>query len=179
LSRAKSIDITENWKKNFNEDTPREEFPKLLVSIGSGVSMIKINSYNSFERVSGTMIGGGTLLGLSNLMTGERDFNTIIEKAQLGNNANVDFLVKDIYGDKSQIEGLSGDILASSFAKVANEQESGDIKNRYEKNDILNSLVTMISFNIGQLAYYCSSMNDIKTIYFVGSYSRDNYLAMQ
>jgi pantothenate kinase len=83
--------------------------------------MIKINSYNSFERVSGTMIGGGTLLGLSNLMTGEKDFNEIIHRAQQGNNANVDFLVKDIYGDNSKIEGLSGDILASSFAKVANE----------------------------------------------------------
>ena len=43
--------------------------------------MIKINSYNSFERVSGTMIGGRTLLGLSNLMTGEKDFNEIIYKA--------------------------------------------------------------------------------------------------
>ena len=48
---------------------------KMLVSIGSGVSMIKVSSNGHFERVSGTMIGGGTLVGLSNLLTGIRDFD--------------------------------------------------------------------------------------------------------
>lgn len=49
---------------------------KMLVSIGSGVSMIKVNPVTGkFERVSGTMIGGGTLVGLSNLLTGISDFD--------------------------------------------------------------------------------------------------------
>lgn len=49
---------------------------KLLVSIGSGVSMIKVNPFTGkFDRVSGTMIGGGTLVGLSNLLTGISDFD--------------------------------------------------------------------------------------------------------
>jgi type II pantothenate kinase len=52
---------------------------KMLVSIGSGVSMIKVSANGKFERVSGTMIGGGTLVGLSNLLTGIRDFDQIIE----------------------------------------------------------------------------------------------------
>lgn len=66
------------------EEEKESDFPKLLVSIGSGVSMIKVNDINNFERVGGTMIGGGTLLGLSNLLTGIKDFDTIIEKAQAG-----------------------------------------------------------------------------------------------
>ena len=53
----------------------------MLVSIGSGVSMIKVVDSNNFARVGGTMIGGGTLLGLSNLLTGIKDFDTIIEMA--------------------------------------------------------------------------------------------------
>jgi len=52
---------------------------KMLVSIGSGVSMIKVSNDGTFERVSGTMIGGGTLVGLSNLLTGIKDFDTIIK----------------------------------------------------------------------------------------------------
>ena len=52
---------------------------KMLVSIGSGVSMIKVSNGGKFERVSGTMIGGGTLVGLSNLLTGVRDFDEIID----------------------------------------------------------------------------------------------------
>ncbi len=43
--------------------------------------MIKVDDFNKFERVGGTMIGGGTLLGLANLMTGVRDFDQIIEMA--------------------------------------------------------------------------------------------------
>ena len=66
------------------EEEKSSDFPKLLVSIGSGVSLIKVNDINNFERVGGTMIGGGTLLGLANLMTGIHDFDTIIEKAQAG-----------------------------------------------------------------------------------------------
>jgi pantothenate kinase len=70
----------------------------MLVSIGSGVSIIKVNNFSSFERVSGTMIGGGTLLGLANLLTGVKDFDEITKLANQGNNAEVDMLVKDIYG---------------------------------------------------------------------------------
>ncbi len=53
----------------------------MLVSIGSGVSMIKVNNNGQFERVSGTMIGGGTLMGLSNLLTGVKDFDQIVKIA--------------------------------------------------------------------------------------------------
>jgi len=103
-------------------DHAKDGFPKLLVSCGSGVSIIKVNDFSSYERVAGTMIGGGTLLGLSNLLTGERDFDTIIKMAQEGDNSNVDMLVKDIYGENSPFKDLQGDLLASSFAKVAADQ---------------------------------------------------------
>jgi pantothenate kinase len=132
------------------------EFPKLLVSIGSGVSMIKVNNFSSYERVSGTMIGGGTLLGLSNLLTGINDFDSIIEMSKKGDHTKVDMLVKDIYGQNSPIKGLHGDLLASSFAKVAYDNEfdkkmkyNEETSKKYSKEDILNSLVFMISFNIG------------------------------
>lgn len=176
--KIKRMDMAEAWKKEYFEHLPLDDYPKLLVSIGSGVSIIKVNSYNSYERIGGTMIGGGTLLGLSNLLTGLRDFETIIRKAQCGNNGNVDMLVKDIYGEKSPFKELQGDILASSFAKMANDTKEGVLKDRYNEEDILNSLVTMISFNIGQLAYYCASLHKVKSIYFVGGYVRDNFLGM-
>jgi pantothenate kinase len=106
--------------KRMGTDESGFEFPMLLVSIGSGVSIIKVHDFNHFERVSGTMIGGGTLIGLANLLTGNREFDKIIAKAQTGNNAHVDMLVKDIYGENSPFH-LKGDLLASSFAKVAND----------------------------------------------------------
>ena len=138
----------------------------MLVSIGSGVSIIKVNNFSSFERVSGTMIGGGTLLGLANLLTGVKDFDEITKLAIKGNNAEVDMLVKDIYGNDTPFKGLTGDLLASSFAKVAFDNEFdgklrfNDIsKGKYKKEDVLNSLVYMISFNIGQLAYLTAQLH--------------------
>mmetsp|Transcript_24068 Transcript_24068/g.29906 ORF Transcript_24068/g.29906 Transcript_24068/m.29906 type:complete len:129 (+) Transcript_24068:587-973(+) len=126
------------------------------------------------------MIGGGTLLGLSNLLTGINDFDRIIELAQSGSNSNVDMLVSDIYGDNSPFKELAGDLLASSFAKVAQDQgtdpAASSLKQKYSDGDVLSSLVTMISFNIGQLAYYTAKLHNIRTIYFVGSYVRSNVL---
>ena len=83
--------------KQFLPDV-EEPYPKLLVSIGSGVSIIKIDGFDSFQRVSGTMIGGGTLLGLSNMLTGINDFDTILSLAEQGDNKEIDMLVRDIYG---------------------------------------------------------------------------------
>ena len=125
---------------------------KLLVSIGSGVSMIKVNPVTGkFDRVSGTMIGGGTLVGLSTLLTGISDFDEIIETSKRGQNSGVDMLVQDIYGEQNPFKGLSGDLVASSFAKVANDHTTpGDqIKEKYKKEDVLHSLMFMISVNIG------------------------------
>ncbi len=101
------------------------------------------------------MIGGGTLLGLANLLTGVNDFDTILSLSKTGDNNNVDMLVRDIYGDSSPFKELKGDLLASSFAKVASDNDFDghlkfdDVSSKYKKEDILNSLVFMISFNIG------------------------------
>jgi pantothenate kinase len=53
----------ESGEEKFEETT--ETFPKLLVNIGSGVSIIKVNSQNSFERISGTCVGGGKGIKIS------------------------------------------------------------------------------------------------------------------
>ena len=149
------------------------------------MSIIKVNNFSSFERVSGTMIGGGTLLGLANLLTGINDFDTILEMSKRGDNNNVDMLVKDIYGDNSPFKDLRGDLLASSFAKVAFDNEFDgklrfdDISGKYKKEDVLNSLVFMISFNIGQLAYMAGQVHNVDQIYFIGNYVRGHELAME
>ena len=60
-------------------------------------------------------------------------------------------LVRDIYGDKNPFKDLKGEWLASSFAKVANDHNtpSDKIMEMYKKEDMLHSLMYMISFNIG------------------------------
>lgn len=57
------------------EDRPSPQFPCMLVNIGSGVSIIKVDDYGKFERISGTSLGGGTLWGLLSLLTGADSFD--------------------------------------------------------------------------------------------------------
>ena len=54
---------------------PTPQLPCLLVNIGSGVSIIKVDEDGAYERVSGTSLGGGTLWGLLSLLTPATTFD--------------------------------------------------------------------------------------------------------
>ncbi|KAK9165065.1 hypothetical protein Scep_000256 [Stephania cephalantha] len=137
-------------RKEFVQIDQNDLFPYLLVNIGSGVSMIKVDGEGKFKRVSGTNVGGGTYWGLGKLLTKCKSFDELLELSQRGDNKVVDMLVGDIHGcmDYSEV-GLSASTIASSFGKVIfGDKELED----YSPEDISLSLLRMISSNIGQLS---------------------------
>ncbi|KAK4902827.1 hypothetical protein LTR27_000766 [Elasticomyces elasticus] len=103
-------------------------YPYLLVNIGSGVSMIKVSGPSQFERIGGTAMGGGTLWGLLSLLTGARTFDDMLALAAKGDNAPVDLLVGDIYGEGMGYEkiGFSDRTIASSFGKVLKRKREAE-----------------------------------------------------
>jgi len=102
-------------------------FPYLLVHIGSGVSIIKVDGERSYERISGTSLGGGTFLGLCQLLTNCTDFDDLLKLCAKGDNTNVDMLVGDIYGTDYTKIGLKADTIASSFGKILMEASRAPI----------------------------------------------------
>lgn len=62
------------------ESHPTPQLPCLLVNIGSGVSLIKVDEDGEYERVSGTSLGGGTLWGLLSLLTPATNFDGKLRK---------------------------------------------------------------------------------------------------
>jgi pantothenate kinase len=62
-------------EKQFVQIDQSDLFPYLLVNIGSGVSMIKVDGEGQYERVSGTNVGGGTFWGLGRLLTKCKNFD--------------------------------------------------------------------------------------------------------
>jgi type II pantothenate kinase len=64
-------------------------FPYLLVNIGSGVSIVKVDGEGQYERISGSSVGGGTFWGLSRLLTGLHNFDDMLAMSAKGNNSNV------------------------------------------------------------------------------------------
>ena len=71
-----------------------------------GVSILKVESDDKFERIGGTATGGGTFWGLGKLLTKAKDFDDLLELAAAGDHRNVDMLVRDIYGEKDNYQTL-------------------------------------------------------------------------
>ena len=94
-------------------------FPLLVVNIGSGVSIIKVDDPNNMRRISGTAVGGGTFYGLCKLLTRCETFEEAMDMADRGDSRRVNMLVSDIYGGSYDRVGLPGSITASFFGKAA------------------------------------------------------------
>lgn len=159
---------------------PSPKLPCLLVNIGSGVSIIKVDDFGKFERVSGTSLGGGTLWGLLSLLTEAESFDEMLELSEQGDNANVDMLVGDIYGSVGLNHlGLKSSTIASSFGKVFRKDPSssaprnaGERRKKFKSEDICKSLLYAISNNIGQIAYMNAEKYNLDRIYFGGCFIR-------
>ncbi|KIY46306.1 pantothenate kinase [Fistulina hepatica ATCC 64428] len=152
------------------ESNPVPQLPCLLVNIGSGVSIIKVDEYGSFERVSGTSLGGGTLWGLLSLLTPATTFDEMLTFSERGDNASVDMLVGDIYGQDYSRLGLKSTMIASTFGKVF--KRGGQEKAKFSAEDISKSLLYAVSNNIGQIAFMNAEKYNLDRIYFGGCFIR-------
>jgi type II pantothenate kinase len=155
---------------------PSPIYPYLLCNIGSGVSMLKVSAPNTFERIGGSSLGGGTLWGLLSLLTPAAGFDEMLNLSETGDNTNVDMLVGDIYGADYLKVGLKSSTIASTFGKVARKSkergpDSGPLKG-FNPQDISRSLLFAISNNIGQITYLQAQLHDLQHIYFGGSFIR-------
>uniref|UniRef100_F7A9D7 4'-phosphopantetheine phosphatase n=2 Tax=Ornithorhynchus anatinus TaxID=9258 RepID=F7A9D7_ORNAN len=148
-------------------------FPYLLVNIGSGVSIVKVESEDRFEWIGGSSIGGGTFWGLGALLTKTKKFDELLHLASKGQHTNVDMLVQDIYGGAYQTLGLSGNLIASSFGKSATADKE------FSKEDISKSLLHMISNDIGQLACLYAKLHHLDRVYFGGFFIRGHPVTMR
>ena len=160
--QATALGIREILKSNNIQ--PQESF--LVVNVGTGTSIHSINETSS-ERLGGSGIGGGTLLGLAYLLTGHHDFETIVGLAEKGMRDGIDLKVKDIYDEEES--PIDGNLTASNFGFL--EQ----IKRReVREEDILACLVGMIAEAILMIAIPFARSIQSKTLVLIGSTFQSN-----
>ncbi|KAM0949155.1 putative pantothenate kinase [Dioscorea sansibarensis] len=141
-------------------------FPYLLVNIGSGVSMVEVTGKGKFERIIGTHLGGGTILGLARLLTGCASYEEFLELSQRGNTLAVDLTVGDIYGEHGYSKhNLPASTTAASFGKVSSNKLSD-----YKAEDLAAALLNAFTYNIGQISYFVAKLSGLKRIFFRGTY---------
>lgn len=93
-----SFDESQEYEfKTLNDETM---YPYLLINIRTGVSVVLVEGENKFKRLGGSSIGGGSFLGLSEIITGISDIEEMMDRAMQGTPDEFDIFIKDIYGDR-------------------------------------------------------------------------------
>lgn len=157
-------------------DVSRDLYPFLVVNIGSGVSILKAKSASSFVRVTGTCIGGGTVLGLARLLFHAKSFRQVVRLSERGTDA-LDLKVADLCGDAAGSRCIAPDALASSFGRLYLDAK-GD-RPRPRKEDIARSLIHMVSYNLGYLAYLVGTAHGVRRIFFAGKFINNYDFTME
>ena len=152
-------------------------FPYLLVNIGSGVSILRVDGFGKYERVSGSSVGGGTFWGLCRLLTKVKTFDEVEQLSAAGHNPNVDLMVRDIYGSNGfESLGLGGDVIASSLGKIGSERHVNEPAepSEYDAGDLIRSLLFMITNNTTQIAFLNAEKHNISRVIFAGGFIQKN-----
>ncbi|MCO5557831.1 hypothetical protein L7F22_011403 [Adiantum nelumboides] len=155
----------------------RTLYPYLVVNIGSGVSILLVESPEQFKRVGGTSLGGSTFLGLASALTGCKSFKEAIDLAAEGGSTEIDMLVGDIYGGDYSEMGLAATTVASSFGKLVQPaRRDAALKT---PQHLAKATLLMITNNIGSLAKLHAQATGVQHVLFTGSFMNGNKLAMR
>ena len=138
----------------------------IITNIGTGTSIHYMDGY-THARVGGTGVGGGTLIGLSTIMTGISDFDEIKANAFKGKREGIDLLVKDIY--QGMDTPIDGNLTASNFGKVGITDQR-----EFEQNNVLATTQGLIGEVISTLSIQLAVQYETEHIVYIGSTLIDN-----
>src|SRR5262245_32655144 len=128
----------------------------LLVSLGTGTSVLAVTA-DGVQRVGGTALGGGTLVGLGRLLLATDSFATLAALAAGGDRARVDLVLADVYPATASTE--AGQLTAAAFAKLASTAPA----------DVAHALLGLVGENVALLAAAHARGARTQTIVYCGS----------
>jgi len=158
-------------------DGSQSLYPYLVVNIGSGVSILRVDSPDQFQRVGGTSLGGSTFLGLVSALTGCNSFEEALNLATRGDSTQIDMLVGDIYGGDYTEMGLAATTVASSFGKLVEPRKRDAAMQTPEH--LAKAVLLMITNNIGSIAMLHARAAGVDHVLFTGSFLHGNKVAMR
>lgn len=129
----------------------------IVVSMGTGTTFV-MSDEKGVKHIGGTGVGGGTLLGLSNIMLNVRDFNDIVKTAQGGNLSNVDLNIGDLITENSA--ELPVYATASNFGKISDLASKGDIAL---------GIINLVFQTIGVMAVFATKIYGINDVVLTGN----------
>jgi len=161
---------------HVSAEWPEPPFPFLVVNIGSGVSILRVNSAaeGDYVRVGGTACGGGTFLGLAQALTSASTFEEALALAEGGDASRCDLLVRDIYGDEGSVSlGLRGGMTASNCGLLCEEGRG------FCEKDVARALLQMVTQQSALLSAALARQSGcLDRVFFAGGFMTEgNHLA--
>lgn len=133
----------------------------LVVSMGTGTACVYANGKER-TYIGGTGAGGGTIMGLSKLMLGVSDINTLSTLAEEGDLSKIDLFIGDIT-NKS---------ISPTFEDTTTAANFGNLSELAGHSDIALGILNLIFETVGMVAVFASRSCDIKDIVLTGTLTR-------
>jgi len=130
----------------------------LVVSAGTGTAMVAAGP-EGVEHVTGSGVGGGTLLGLSKLILGTKDVHAIDRLALVGDASAVDIMLTEAVGGK--VGRLPENANAVNLGKVDRDDD-------FSRENLAAGLVRLVAQVIAVIAINASNAVNLSEIILVG-----------
>ncbi|MBK9713498.1 MAG: Fumble domain-containing protein [Kouleothrix sp.] len=141
------------------ELTGADAAPMLVVSAGSGTAIVAARGAQ-YAHITGSGVGGGTLLGLARLLLGTVDPQEIDALALRGNPNGADLSLADVVG--GPIGRLPADATAVNFGRLAREDLAAS------REDLAAALVTLVGQVIAVTAINAARAQQLDRVVVIG-----------
>lgn len=137
------------------------DIPLMVASCGSGTALIKAQG-DSYAHVSGTAVGGGTMLGLARLLLGTMDPLAIESLAAAGDRNGADLSLADVI--TGPIGSLPADATAVNFGRLGRDTFDGAVS----REDLAAALVNLIAQTIALITINASRAHGCERVVMIG-----------
>lgn len=141
------------------ESTTDRSTPLLVVSAGSGTAVVSARG-SAYAHITGTGVGGGTLLGLGRLLLGTADASEIDALAQRGDANGADLALRDVVS--GPIGALPPDATAVNFGRLARLETTAS------RDDLAAALMTLVGQVIAITAINAARAERIGQVVVIG-----------
>ncbi|MDO3411472.1 type II pantothenate kinase [Saccharibacillus sp. CPCC 101409] len=139
----------------------------VLANVGTGTSLHLIDGAER-PRLGGIGLGGGTIVGLTGLLCGVRDYDEIARLAPLGDREAVDLTVGQIYAPAEP--PIAGDLTAANFARPLPSAAA------VRPQDYAAAVVGMVAEIVATVAAQAAALHGASRIVYAGSAYEGNEL---
>ncbi|MDO5603154.1 MAG: type II pantothenate kinase [Oscillospiraceae bacterium] len=129
----------------------------VVVSMGTGTAFVKADK-NGVAHIGGSGVGGGTISGLCEKLTGVSNYEMLHQMSENGDLSNVDLSVGDI--SKNSIGKLNAAATASNFGKLEDNVTNADL---------VRGVYNMVFQTIGMLAVFACQNSTVQDVVLTGT----------